>query len=234
VVLFDKTAKAPIKRGTQITLVHVLTQILKLLHPLMPFITESLWQRINKFNSNEEAESIMLCAYPQVETALIHEFAEEKMHWIKGLIQAIRTLRSEIGINPGKHIPILLRNLTLPQHDLIHQQQHTVSTIAKITLELSDSPTESVVYASTMLGGVEILIPMSGLIDKQTELTRINKELARLDKDIEFARSKLTSQDFTAKAPQELIATMHDKLEQAKLASEKLKQHRHKIELLED
>ena len=234
VVLFDKTAKAPIKRGTQITLIHVLTQILKLLHPIMPFITESLWQRINKYNPNEEAESIMMCVYPQVQEALIHESAEEKMNWIKSLIQAIRTLRSEIGINPGKKIPILLRNLTLPQHDLTHHQHHVLSTLAKVTLELSDSPTEQVVYASTMLGAVEVLIPMSGLINKQTELTRIDKELGKLDKDIQFVRSKLSSDDFTAKAPQELIATMHEKLKQAEMATEKLKQHRQKIALLKD
>ena len=156
------------------------------------------------------------------------------MNWIKSLIQAIRTLRSEIGINPGKKIPILLRNLTLPQHDLTHHQHHVLSTLAKVTLELSDSPTEQVVYASTMLGAVEVLIPMSGLINKQTELTRIDKELGKLDKDIQFVRSKLSSDDFTAKAPQELIATMHEKLKQAEMATEKLKQHRQKIALPKD
>lgn len=235
VVLFDKTAKAPIKRGTQITLIHVLTQILKLLHPCMPFITEYLWQQIQRVNPEEDTESIMMCRYPMVQETLIHNIAEEKMAWIKSLIQVIRTLRSEIGISPGQSIPILLRNLTLQQHDLIYHHQHTLYTLAKLNhIELSDAPVDNTIYASSVLGTAEVLIPMLGLIDKQAELIRLDKELNKLAKDIEFAERKLNSSDFQAKAPADLIQTTQDKLQTAKIASEKLQQHRAKILLLED
>ncbi len=226
VVLFDDNALASSKRGTRHTLIDVLTQILKLLHPIIPYITEALWQRMTKI-STDNTETIMLCSYPQVETHAINPEAEEEFEWIKNMIQAIRTLRSEIGISPAKQIPILLCHLTDDLKQKVIQHQKILQNLGKITqIETDKQRDKQAVYASTLVGSIEILIPMSGLIDKHAELARIDKELAKLSKDIEYAQSKLNSSDFRGKAPAELITATEEKLQQTQLALEKLHQHR--------
>ncbi len=233
VVLFDDSARAPLKRGTRRTLIHVLTQILKLLHPIMPFITEALWQRLTKLSS-DDSETLMLCAYPKVDEQRIHPSAEEEFEWIKAMIQAIRTLRSEIGISPAKLIPIMLRHLTPELEEKVNAHQKTLQVLGKLSqIQMNHEHDERAVYATTLVGSVEILIPMAGLIDKDIELARLDKELGKLRKDIEYAQSKLNSSNFTDKAPSELIASMKEKREQAELALEKLQQHRLKIEAIE-
>ena len=233
VVLFDNDARAPIKRGTRRTLIHVLTQILKLLHPLMPFITEALWQRVTKISS-DTSETIMLCAYPQVEEQLRHPELEQEFEWIKHIIQAIRTLRSDIGISPAKKIPIILHHLSPEVQTSIQRHEKSLYLLGKLnSIETNyNKQNDTSVYASTMVGTLEILVPMIGLIDKDTELLRLDKELSKLQKDIVFATSKLNSDDFTKKAPADLIETMQEKLKQAQHAIEKLEEHRKKIELL--
>ena len=234
VVLFDESSHAPLMRGTRRTLTHVLTQILKLLHPIIPFITEALWQRITKI-STDNTETIMLCAYPKVEHQLIHNDAETEFSWVKEIIQAIRTLRSETGISPGKHVPILLCHLDSETKQKVQQHQKILSSLSKISsIDMNTERDQHAVYASTLVGKIEILIPISDLIDKQTELARLDKELAKLDKDVAYAQSKLNSSDFIEKAPSELITSMKEKLQQALLALEKLHSHRKSIAAIKE
>lgn len=169
----------------------------------------------------------MLCNYPQVEQHAINPEAEEEFEWIKNMIQAIRTLRSEIGISPAKQIPILLCHLTDDLKQKVIQHQKILQNLGKIAqIETDKQRDNKAVYASTLVGSIEILIPMSGLIDKHAELSRIDKELAKLSKDIEYAQSKLNSSDFRDKAPAELITATEEKRQQTQLALEKLQQHR--------
>ena len=234
VVLFDETPHAPLKRGTRRTLVHVLSQVLKLLHPIIPFITEALWQRITKITS-DNSETIMLCAYPQIEPHLIHPTAETEFEWVKAMIQAVRTLRSEIGISPAKPVPIILCHLDADLKQKVQQYQKILQTLGKISqIDVETEQDKQAVYASTLVGTLEILIPMSGLIDKQAELARLDKELAKLDKDIEYAQNKLNSSDFRAKAPTDLIASVEEKLQQTYLSVEKLRSHRANIAAIKE
>ena len=229
VVLFDETAHAPLKRGTRRTLIHVLTHILKLLHPIIPFITEALWQRITKITT-DNTSTIMLCAYPHVEEQLLNPDAEAEFVWVKTVIQAIRTLRSEVGISPAKSIPIMLCQLNPEIKHRVQQHQKVLQALAKLSLIDTESHRDpKAIYASTLVEDIEILIPMSGLIDKDAELSRIDKELIKLNKDIEFAQNKLNSTEFREKAPVDLIANMQEKLQQAELAINKLQLHRRNI-----
>lgn len=229
VVLFDETAHSPLKRGTRRTLIHVLSQILKLLHPIIPFITEALWQRITKITT-DDSTTIMLCAYPQVEEHLINPSAETEFTWIKAMIQAVRTLRSEVGISPAKPVPIMLCHLDPDLKHKIHQHHKVLQILAKLSSIDTEKPRDpQAVYASTSVDDIEILIPMSGLIDKEAELARLDKELIKLGKDIEYARSKLNSSDFREKAPAELITSMQEKLQQTQTAIEKLLVHKKNI-----
>ncbi len=234
VVLFDEMPHAPLKRGTRRTLVHVLSQVLKLLHPIIPFITEALWKRITKITS-DNSETLMLCAYPQIEPHLIHPTAETEFEWVKAMIQAVRTLRSEIGISPAKPVPIILCNIDGDLKQKVQQHQKILQTLGKISqIDVETERDKQAVYASTLVGTLEILIPMSGLIDKQGELARLDKELAKLDKDIEYAQSKLNSSEFREKAPIELIASVEEKLQQTYLAVEKLRLHRANIAAIKE
>lgn len=231
-ILQDEQALSAMKRGTRRTLIHVLDQILKLLHPLMPFITEEIWQKTTKFTS-ENGISIMLSTYPKVNEEFINPAIEEELDWLKSAIQSLRTIRSEMSISPAKLIPLYIRNITPELKERIAKYEKILKTLSKIDKINYLAPDEKVpVSATAVLGEIELLIPMADLIDKEAELSRLNKELAKLNKDIELAQGKLNNPKFTDKAPEEIIAKEKDKLAQAQLAKDKLLQHKNRIESL--
>lgn len=231
-VLQNEHSLSAMKRGTRKTLIHVLDQILKLLHPLMPFITEEIWQKTSKLTS-EHGESIMLSAYPQVDEAFINETVEEELEWVKALIQAVRTIRSEMSISPAKVIPLNIRNSTERLQQRVTKYEQTLKVLGKIDKIHHLSAEETVpVSASAVLGELELLIPMANLIDKEAELARLAKEIAKLDKDISLAEGKLNNPKFADKAPADIIAKEREKLEQALQAKEKMLENRTRIETL--
>lgn len=232
IVMYDDKALPAMKRGTRRTLIHVLSRTLKLLHPIIPFITETIWQRMTKLTS-EYAETIMLSSYPQVESQFINPEIETEFTWIKRVVQSIRTIRSEMNISPSKHIPLLIRHQDPMIETRLQTYQSILMTLSKVSQIQVVSPKDTIpVCVSAIVGEVELLLPIADLIDKEAELARLNKELSKLDKDVEFAESKLNNEAFTSKAPAEIIASIKEKLVQAKQAQTKLLQHRDKIELL--
>lgn len=231
-VLYDEHTLSAKKRGTRRTLIHVLDNILKLLHPLMPFITEEIWQRITKLTSIP-GETIMLSAYPQVENDLINDPIEEELEWLKKMVQAVRTIRSEMSITPAKLIPLNLRHVSEIMRQRLTKYMPLLTALGKLThvhyLEEGDAIPVS---ATAIVGEIELLIPMIGLIDKTAELSRLKRELTKLDKDIALAEGKLNNPKFTDKAPDEIIQKEREKLAQANLAREKLLHHQALIETL--
>ncbi|MDP3706186.1 MAG: valine--tRNA ligase [Legionellaceae bacterium] len=231
-VLYDDEARAPMKRGTRRTLIHVLSRILKLLHPIMPFITEAIWQRMTKLTS-ENSETIMLSLYPLVEEQFINEPIEDEFEWLKKVVQSIRTIRSEMAISPSKQIPLVIRHASKRLQERITKYQQTLITLSKLTdIHFLKSNEEVPVSASAVVGKLELLIPIADLIDKEAELSRLAKELAKLEKDITYAESKLNNSTFTDKAPANIITTMQEKLIQAQHAKMKLLENQAKIELI--
>lgn len=231
-VLQDEHALSALKRGTRRTLIHVLDQILKMLHPLMPFITEEIWQRTSKLVS-DNGISIMLSAYPQVNNEFINDLIEEELDWLKSVIQALRTIRSEMSISPAKIIPLYIRNVTPVLQERIEKFQPILKALSKVGhINYLKTDEKAPVSATAVLGEIELLIPMEDLIDKASELTRLAKELAKLDKDISLAEGKLNNPKFTDKAPAEIIAKEQEKLAQAQHTKEKLLQHQTRIESL--
>lgn len=231
-VLYNENALGSMKRGTRRTLIHVLDQILKLLHPIMPFITEEIWQRMTKLTS-ENADTIMLSQYPKVEEHLINAAVEDEIEWLKKMVQSIRTIRSEMSISPAKLIPLNVRNVSAMMKERIDKYMQTLLLLSKVTsVNVLDDNAHIPVSASAVVGDIELLIPMAGLIDKEAELNRLEKELAKLDKDISFSEGKLNNPTFTDKAPPEIIASVREKLEQAQRVREKLLHHQSTIETL--
>lgn len=231
-VLYDTQALSAMKRGTRRTLINVLVEIIKLLHPLMPFITETIFKRLTKLVS-EGGDTLMLAAFPKVDEAKIDTELESEVTWLQSVIQAIRTIRSEMNIKPSQYIPLYLRHITDQTNHLLDKYTGLIMNLAKvedIQLLADDKPVP--VSASAMIEDLELLIPMAGLIEKDSELARISKTLKKLEQEIVRSKNKLSNQKFTANAPKDVIEKEKEKLTQAETAHEKLTAHQAKIEAI--
>ena len=218
-----------LQRGTRHTLVTVLETILRLAHPIMPFITEEIWQRVAPL-AGITAETIMLQAYPISDDAQIKLDAIEETNWVMNFILGVRRIRGEMNIAPGKPLPILL------QHGSANDQQCLANNLAylkrlgrleEITwLEASESAPES---AIALVGELNILIPMAGLIDKEAELARLDKEIQKILNDLPRVEGKLSNPTFIDKAPADVIDKEKAKLADLRSTLNNLEQQKNKI-----
>jgi valyl-tRNA synthetase len=203
---------AALQRGTRQTLLKVLESILRLAHPIMPFITEEIWQRVAPL-AGIQADTIMLQAYPEFNADEIDEDAMAAIEWTKQFILGIRRIRGEMNIPPSKPLPVLLENMSandkkqLPQADIYLQKFGRIESITCLNAE--DKAPES---AIALVGEMRILIPMAGLIDKEAEVARLNKEILKLEKDLPRIEGKLNNPKFVDKAPAAVIDKEKEKL----------------------
>ena len=234
-VLFDDNASDAIKRGTRHTLVHVLETILRLAHPTMPYITEEIWQRIAPLASIEgagsDASSIMLQPYPEYNDSKFDQSSIDEVEWIKNFIIGIRQIRSGMDIKPSKELPVLLQNGNNTDKILFETHENYLKKLAKLEsitwLNADDDAPES---ATALVGDMKLLIPMAGLIDKDVELKRLNKEIEKLIKPIKALEGKLSNPGFTDKAPEAVVQKEKDKLADMKAALTNLEEQKVKIE----
>lgn len=228
-ILYEQTTLAAGKRGTRRTLIHVLDQILKLLHPIMPFITEEIWQRVSKLTS-QTTDSIMLSEFPKVIEDYINESLEKEMAWLQEVIQSLRTIRSEMSISPAKRIPLLVKNPSEQCRELLIKYQSTLTTLSKLeSVDFLAADALPPPAAMTVIDAIEYLIPLAGLIDKKAELERLDKEIAKLNKEIALSNSKLNNDNFVIKAPVEIISKEKEKLAQNNAAKDKLERQKLQI-----
>jgi len=216
-------------RGTRHTLVTVLESLLRLLHPIMPYVTEEIWQRVAPLAGVKD-ETIMLQPYPVFSAELKNDAIDAELEWVKNVIIAIRTIRSEMNIAPGKPLPVLFNKGTELDKKRFADNQHLIMTLAKLAdvtwLKSDDTQPES---ATALLGELEILIPMAGLIDKAEESARLNREIAKLAKDAERAETKLQNPSFVDRAPSDVVEKERERLTELKSALDKLAQQLEKI-----
>ncbi|MFT5577090.1 MAG: valyl-tRNA synthetase, partial [Bermanella sp.] len=211
-VLWDDNADPVAKRGTRRTLILVLEATLRLAHPFMPFITEEIWQRVAPI-AGVDGETIMLQAYPEADPSKRDDSAVANTEWLQSVIVAIRTIRAEMNIPPGKQIPVLFKNCNATDQRRVEDNRQFLSTLAKLdTMTVLESSAESPMSATQLVGDMELLVPMAGLIDKDAELRRLQKEIAKLDKEVERLAGKLGNESFIAKAPVEVVAKEREKL----------------------
>ena len=207
--LYNKEAAA--ERATaQHVLATVLVSAMKLLHPYMPFITEEIYQCLP-----HEAESIMISKWPVADESLVDPEAERGMNAIMDSIKAIRNMRAEVNANPGKKIPAIM----LVSEDLREVVAHNDSYIKLLggidNLELRPLNGEKPENAMTaVVTGIEVYLPLAGLIDVEKETQRLSKELAAMEKDLQRAGGKLNNAGFLAKAPEDVIAKERAKYEE--------------------
>ena len=207
--LYNKEAAA--ERATaQHVLATVLVSAMKLLHPYMPFITEEIYQCLP-----HEAESIMISKWPVAAESLVDPEAERGMNAIMDSIKAIRNMRAEVNANPGKKIPAIM----LVSEDLREVVAHNDSYIKLLggidNLELRPLNGEKPENAmAAVVTGIEVYLPLAGLIDVEKETQRLSKELAAMEKDLQRAGGKLNNAGFLAKAPEDVIAKERAKYEE--------------------
>ncbi len=207
--LYNKEAAA--ERATaQHVLATVLVSAMKLLHPYMPFITEEIYQCLP-----HEAESIMISKWPVADESLVDHEAERGMNAIMDSIKAIRNMRAEVNANPGKKIPAIM----LVSEDLREVVAHNDSYIKLLggidNLELRPLNGEKPENAmAAVVTGIEVYLPLAGLIDVEKETQRLSKELAAMEKDLQRAGGKLNNAGFLAKAPEDVIAKERAKYEE--------------------
>ena len=212
-ILWDDNASAAQKKGTRRTLIRVLEATLRLAHPLIPFITEEIWQRIKPL-TGATGETIMLAAYPQADGSNINEQASSDIEWLKGVIVGVRTIRGEMNIAPGKHIPLFMQHGSDNDQRLLEQNRQYLQKLANLeSIEWLATDAEAPASATALVGKLEILVPMAGLIDVNAERTRLNKEIDRLAKDQERTAGKLQNPNFVDKAPADVVAKEQQKLD---------------------
>jgi len=207
VVLTDANADAAVARGTRYTLVQVLETALRLLHPLMPFITEAIWQKLAPL-AGKTGTSIMQQSFPRIDATDIaaDEGAIAEMTWVMQTITGVRNIRGEMDINPGKPLAVLLQG-DARDRDYLERNRHYLLGLARLReiawLDADKTPPES---ATALVGHMKVLIPLAGLIDKEAELARLDKDIEALEKNLAREQAKLSNHSFVERAPANVVA----------------------------
>ena len=192
-------------RGTRHTLVTVLEAMQRLMHPMMPYITETIWQRVKPL-AKVEGETLMLAPFPEYQAEQVDEQAMADIEWVKQVITAVRNIRAELNIAPSKPLNALLRGVSEQDKARVEANQSFFTTLAKLESMTILSDGETAPMSTTQLvGEMELLIPMAGLIDVAAEVARIDKQLDKLNADIKRIDGKLSNEGFVAKAPAAVI-----------------------------
>ena len=231
-VLYGDDYSEAEKRGTRRTLVRVLEAILRLVHPFMPFISEEIWQRVAPL-AGSSGKTIMLAPFPQPEPNKIDATAEADVLWLKGVITAIRNIRGEMRIPPGKSLPLYLHNGDEQDRRRLEENRNFLSKMAKLDNIIWLTPEKSAPPSVTQLvGRMEILVPMAGLIDKAAELDRLGKEIQKLKQEVGRAEQRLKNPGFADRAPADVVAKEKEKLNEYRSQLAKLEEQSEKIKYL--
>ncbi len=212
----DEAARAE----TRATIAWVMQRLLHLLHPFMPFITEELWEHFG----GGPGHRLITAWWPQPEHALIDADAEAEMDWVARAIGAVRTVRGEMNVPNKAEAPLLVSGANATTRRRLEDHATLIKTLAKLdSLELSEAAAPANA-AQFLIDEATAVMPLEGLVDVAQERQRLEKEIARLDKDVQRHEGKLNSEGFTAKAPAEVVETERERRDEAVAARDKLKQ----------
>ncbi len=191
--------------GTRRTLVQVLEALLRLAHPLMPFITEEIWQRVAPL-AGKSGDTLMVQPYPRSDTEAVDPEAEAELSWLMEVIMAVRRIRGEMNIAPGKPLPAVFQGGSTDDRNRLQVYGAIITRLARLNrmdwIALHEPAPEA---AMTLIGELKILIPLRGLIDKDAELSRLSKEIQRLTRELPRLEGKLGDPAFLAKAPPPVV-----------------------------
>ncbi|MCK5716286.1 MAG: class I tRNA ligase family protein, partial [Thiomargarita sp.] len=215
------------QRGTRQTLVRVLETLLRLLHPIIPFITEELWQRVAPL-AGKSGDTLMLQPYPQPQSEKIDIQTEQDIEWVKQVILGVRRIRAEMNIIPSKRLPVLLQNGNTDDQKKWQKYNTLIISLARLDTVnwVDDNAPDS---AIALVAHLRILIPMAGLIDKEAEIKRLTKEIEKLTKEVTKCRTKLDNPNFTKRAPADIVAQEQERVTQMTASLQQLETQARKI-----
>ncbi|HEJ2468282.1 TPA: valine--tRNA ligase [Vibrio cholerae] len=221
------------QRATRRTLITVLEKTLRLAHPVIPYITETIWQSVKPLVDVVEGDTIMLQALPQYDAANFNQEALDDIEWVKAFITSIRNLRAEYDINPGKPLEVMLKAANEQDAARIEANKQVLVSLAKLeSIRVLADGEATPACATALVGKSELMIPMAGLIDKDAELDRLAKEIAKTQGEIARIEGKLGNEGFVAKAPEAVITKEREKLAGYQEALVKLEQQKATIAAL--
>ncbi|WP_237067413.1 valine--tRNA ligase [Microbulbifer guangxiensis] len=231
-VLWDDAASPAVKKGTRRTLIRVLETVLRLAHPMMPFITEEIWQKVKDL-AGQSGDTIMLQSYPEADEHRIDTEAEAAIAALKQVIEGVRNIRGEMKISPATKIPLILRGGSAEDRQNLDNARALMIKLASLESVSWLNTGESAPASATALAGdVELLVPMAGLIDVAAESARLQKEIDKLGKELSRVEGKLKNPKFVDKAPEAVVEKERGKLAELQSAQDRLQQQLEEISKL--
>jgi valyl-tRNA synthetase len=209
-ILQSDESSAELQRGTRRTLIDTLESILRLLHPLMPFITEEVWEQVAP-RAGIDGDTIMLRPYPEADDEAADEAAVADIEWVKQFILGIRQIRGEMDISPGKALPVLLQHAS--ESDRARASAHTLllTRVGRVeSVEVVDE--EPPAAATALLGDMRLLVPMKGLIDVEAERARLDKQMEKTRAELAKAQGKLANENFVNNAPEAVVTQERERV----------------------
>ncbi|AJI52532.1 valine--tRNA ligase [Francisella philomiragia] len=209
VALKDDSLSEKQKNGVKYTLTKVLENILALAHPLVPFITESIYQQLKTHLDNAQ-ETIMDVSYPVATQDLEAPEAEKAIVWLQNVVTTLRNMRSEVGIKPSLEISLIVKDVADKDKEYLAQTEGFIKALARVNnIEFNDNPPTSL---SQIVEGLELNIPLAGLVDIEAEKARLDKELDKLKDEVDRVQKKLSNERFVSNAPEAVVAVEKEKL----------------------
>jgi valyl-tRNA synthetase len=213
-VLQSEAAGPAAKRGTRYTLIHTLETLLRALHPIAPFISEEIWQRV-RVSAGVAGETIMRAPFPTATAAPADAHAEPEMRWVMEFILGIRQIRGEMDIAPSRKLEVLLHNANARDIEYLERNLHYLMRLAGIEAPRVLAAGEAApISAVALLGNLEVLVPMKGLIDPTAELERLAKRMRKAEIDFSKLEAKLSNSQFAKNAPPDIVAKDQQRLEE--------------------
>jgi valyl-tRNA synthetase len=205
-VLQSDSASEAAKRGTRFTLIDSLEKLLRALHPLAPFISEEIWQRV-RLSAGVGGETIMRTRFPSAADIAADAGSEPEMRWVMAFILGVRQIKGEMDIPLARKLPTLLQNATPQDCEYLQRNLHYLTRMAGVEPpRLLGAGEAAPIAAVALLGNLEILVPMAGLIDPTAELERLAKRLRKAQSDMGKLSAKLENSQFAQNAPPEVVA----------------------------
>lgn len=227
-ILGKDNANEAEKAHTRFVLLDVLEQVLRLAHPLMPFITEEIWQQIAP-TLGITGKTIILESYPEAQKDVNYQAAIEEIEWVQAMLLGVRKIRADMNIAPGKPLALLLKDVSAKEKAYLQAQSHCLQTLGRLqSIDVVENDPQDA--ATFVVGNVQVFIPLVGLIDVQAEIERLDKEISKLEQNIARLSGQLNNEKFVAKAPEQLVAQTRAQLKQDEESVQVLKTQREKMQ----
>ncbi len=225
----DNTSDAQ-KRGTRRTLIEVLESLLRLLHPLIPFVTEEIWATVAP-RAGIDGDTIMLQSFPKVDASLKDDDAERELEWVMQFILGIRQIRGEMDISPGKPLPVLLENAGETDLAYASENEHLLARVGRVeSVRALAADEEAPASATALLGNLRLLVPMAGAIDVDAEIARLGKQHERVSADLGRMQVKLDNPNFVNNAPADVVTKARQQVAELELQISQLDEQLSRLE----